>query len=297
LGKRPDRHPPASERRLARARVLPSASDDSAAGALSVAHGERASRFRRVLAEGTQPRIRRRVCTGMQTSQRWPIGTTGALWLAFLLVIGHYLAMFGVGGVLTILLGIEDRREIWQAPPAAFIINIGVGLFEIGVVLRLGMCRYARLSFREVGWIGLALRDVAYGVLGFVLLAVSVTCVLATDSGFADAITYIADRIAHYTPQQRVFFVLMGVIAAIPEETIFRGILQPTLQAKVGRWPGILVTAVIFALYHVHFAFSLPRVISHMCSGLILGLLRERTGTLWAPAIAHALLWVIFGAI
>ena len=42
----------------------------------------------------------------MQTSQRWPIGTTGALWLAFLLVVGHYLAMFGVGGVLTILLGI-----------------------------------------------------------------------------------------------------------------------------------------------------------------------------------------------
>ena len=121
----------------------------------------------------------------MQTSPRWPIGTTGALWLAFLLVVGHYLAMFGVGGVLTIVLGIQDRREIWQAPPAAFIINIGVGLFEIGVVLWLGMGRYARLSFREAGWSGLALRDVGYGVLGFALLAVSLTCVLASESGFA----------------------------------------------------------------------------------------------------------------
>ena len=233
----------------------------------------------------------------MQTSPRWPIGTTGALWLAFLLIIGHYVAMFGVGGVLTVLLGIQDRREIWQAPPAAFIINIGVGLFEIGLVLGLWMHRYARLSFREAGWSGLAPRDIAYGVLGFSLFAIVVTCVFAAESGFQDAIAYIADTIAHYTPQQRVFFVLMGVIAAIPEETIFRGIMQPTLQRKVGRWPGILLTAVIFAVYHIHFQFALPRIISHTCWGLILGLLRERTGTLWAPAIAHALMWIIFGAI
>lgn len=233
----------------------------------------------------------------MQTSPRWPIGTTGALWLAFLLIVGHYLAMFGVGGVLTIVLGIHDRREIWLAPPAAFIINIGIGLFEIGVVLRLGMCRYARLSFREAGWSGLALRDVAYGVLGFALFAITVTCNIAAENGFSDTIAYIADTIAHYTPQQRVFFALMGLIAAIPEETIFRGIMQPTLQKKVGRWSGILLTAVIFAVYHVQFSFALPRLISHFCHGLILGLLRERTGTLWAPAIAHALVWMILGAI
>jgi membrane protease YdiL (CAAX protease family) len=233
----------------------------------------------------------------MQTSPRWPIGTTGALWLAFLLVIGHYLAMFGVGGVLTIVLGIHERREIWQAPPAAFIINIGVALFEIGLVLGLFMRRYARLSFREAGWSGLALRDVAYGVLGFALFASVVTCVFAADGGFEDAIAYIADKIAHYTPQQRAFFAMMGVIAAIPEETIFRGIVQPTLQKKVGRWSGILLTAVIFAVYHIHFALALPRIISHLCWGLILGVLRERTGTVWAPAIAHALMWIIFGAI
>jgi membrane protease YdiL (CAAX protease family) len=233
----------------------------------------------------------------MQTSQRWPIGTTGALWLAFLLIIGHYVAMFGVGGVLAIALGITDRREIWQAPPAAFIINIAVGLFEIGVVLRLGMCRYARLSFREAGWSGLAPRDLAYGVLGFAVFTLVITCVFAAESGFKDAIAYIVDRVADYTPQQRVFFVLMGLIAAIPEETIFRGIMQPTLQKKVGRWPGILLTAAIFAVYHIHFQFELPRIISHFCWGLILGLLRERTGTLWAPAIAHALAWIVLGAI
>lgn len=233
----------------------------------------------------------------MQTSARWPIGTTGALWLAFLLIIGHYIAMFGVGGILAISLGITDRREIWQAPPAAFIINIAVGLFEIGVVLWLWMGRYARLSLREVGWTGLSLRDVAYGALGFALFAILVTGSHAAEIGFDEAIAYITDTIRHYTPQQRAFFVLMGVIAAIPEETIFRGIVQPTLQKKRGRWLGILLTAIIFALYHVQYGFVLQRLINHTCWGLILGLLRERTGTLWAPAIAHALMWIIFGAI
>src|SRR6185295_5478704 len=144
-------------------------------------HGHQDALHRPRLATTVQPELEERVCIAMQTSPRWPIGTWGALWLAFLLIIGHYVAMFGVGGVLTIALGIHDRREIWQAPPAAFIINIGVGLFEIGVVLRLGMCRYARLSFREAGWRGLAPRDVPYGVLGFVLFAIVVTCVFAAE--------------------------------------------------------------------------------------------------------------------
>lgn len=233
----------------------------------------------------------------VQTSQRWPIGTTGALGLAFLLILGHYVAMFGVGGALSVALGIQDRREIWQAPPAAFVINLGVGLFEIGVVLWIGMRRYARLSFREAGWTGFAPRDVAYGVLGVALFTLVIACVFATEVGFQDAITYIGERVADYTPQQRLLFALMAVIAAIPEETIFRGIMQPTLQTKVGRWPGLVLTAAIFALYHVHFQFALPRILSHFCWGLILGLLRERTGTLWAPAIGHALAWLILGSI
>jgi uncharacterized protein len=65
----------------------------------------------------------------------------------------------------------------------------------------------------------------------------------------------------------------------------------------LGRWPGILVTAIIFAVYHVQYALALPMLISHFVTGLVLGLIRERTGTLWAPAIAHALVWIVLGAI
>lgn len=65
--------------------------------------------------EDAQPDVEARICMIMRTSQCWPIGTTGALWFAFLLIIGHYVAMFGVGGVLAVVLGVQDRREIWHA--------------------------------------------------------------------------------------------------------------------------------------------------------------------------------------
>jgi hypothetical protein len=122
----------------------------------------------------------------MQTSPRWPIGTAGALGLAFLLIVGHYLSWLP-GGLVSTLLGIHDRREIWQAPPAAFLVTFTVAVVEVGLVLRLGMCRFARLSFREAGWSRLAPRDVGYGALGFALFAIGVTCVFAAESGFEDA--------------------------------------------------------------------------------------------------------------
>jgi membrane protease YdiL (CAAX protease family) len=92
-----------------------------------------------------------------------------------------------------------------------------------------------------------------------------------------------------------VFFVIMGLVAAIPEETIFRGILQPTLQRKLGRWTGLVVGALVFAVYH--FMFRWPALLGKIGSGLVFGTLRERTGTLWAPAIAHALTWAVLGSL
>jgi membrane protease YdiL (CAAX protease family) len=224
---------------------------------------------------------------------RWEIGSTGALWFAFALIFGHYVAAYGVGGVLAIVLEL-DRRELWQGTLVAFIV-VGTGaILEIGLVLRLGM-RYARLSFRDAGWRDFAARDIAYGLAGFVLCAASLACILAAQDGWSDTIEYIVDRVANYTPQQRVFFLMMGLIAAFPEDTIFRGIMQPTLQTKLGRWQGILLTTLIFAVYH--FRFAPPQLAGKICYGLIFGLMRERTGTLWAPAIAHVLAWAILGAI
>lgn len=229
------------------------------------------------------------------SSPRWPIGSTGAIWLTFAMIAGHYVAVYGVGGALVILLGL-DPRTVFQAPPAAFVVIVAIGIAETWLVLVVGMRRFARLGFREVGWRDPAVRDIGYFVLGLALCVAVVACILAVElDGLGEAIDYIARKIASFTPQQHVFFVLMGVVAALPEETIFRGILQPTLQRKLGHWTGLVATAVIFAVYH--FRFHPAQLAGKLGFGLIFGALRDRTGTLWAPAIAHGLSWAVLGSI
>ena len=74
--------------------------------------------------------------------------------------------------------------------------------------------------------------------------------------------------------------VVLAVSSGFAEEMVFRGALQPEV--------GLLAASVLFGLAHVVprwplFAWSLFAVVV----GVVLGLLLEWTGSLWAPAVAH----------
>jgi hypothetical protein len=51
----------------------------------------------------------------------------------------------------------------------------------------------------------------------------------------------VGRTIADYTGAQRLLFVLIGVQAALVEESLFRGYLQPTLMEKLGPMFGVVV--------------------------------------------------------
>ncbi len=78
------------------------------------------------------------------------------------------------------------------------------------------------------------------------------------------------------------------VIAAAPaifEEIAFRGLLQARLAALLGRYTGILTTAMLFALAHgISYASPL-----HLAIGVYLGFLRDRCGSLLPGMLLHAL--------
>jgi membrane protease YdiL (CAAX protease family) len=63
---------------------------------------------------------------------------------------------------------------------------------------------------------------------------------------------------------------MLALSAGIGEETLFRGALQPRFR--------IPLTAVLFTLGHVQYAFS-PAIVEILVIGLGLGWLRERTNT------------------
>ena len=71
----------------------------------------------------------------------------------------------------------------------------------------------------------------------------------------------------------------------VAEEAVFRGVLQPGL-ARLGVLQGVLLTAALFGLLHVPFygwgAFPVDAA-----AGVWLGWLRQATGSVAAPAVAH----------
>ncbi len=79
-------------------------------------------------------------------------------------------------------------------------------------------------------------------------------------------------------------FLIMAILPAVCEETLFRGTLQPVLnKALRNRHLGIWLTAFFFALLHQQFYTFL----SILALGAVLGYLKEWSGSLWVPVILH----------
>ena len=77
---------------------------------------------------------------------------------------------------------------------------------------------------------------------------------------------------------------IIGLMPAIGEELIFRGILQRIFVewTKSRHW-GIIISALIFSAIHLQFYGFIPRFLL----GAFFGYLLEWSGTIWLPIIAH----------
>lgn len=81
-----------------------------------------------------------------------------------------------------------------------------------------------------------------------------------------------------------VNLLMIGVLAAIGEELIFRGLFQRLLSEMFKNVHlAILVTAILFSAFHFQFFSFLPRFIL----GIILGYLMYLGRSIWFPIIAH----------
>lgn len=81
-----------------------------------------------------------------------------------------------------------------------------------------------------------------------------------------------------------VNLLMIGVLAAIGEELIFRGLFQKLLTGMVKNpHIAILITSVLFSAFHFQFFSFLPRFIL----GIVLGYLMYLGRSIWFPIIAH----------
>ena len=81
-----------------------------------------------------------------------------------------------------------------------------------------------------------------------------------------------------------IFFVLAA--APLLEEILFRGALQGGLRRRWGSRVAIALTGVLFGLMHASDPLVVPPLVVF---GLLLGMLRDRAGSVWPGVLAHAL--------
>lgn len=79
-------------------------------------------------------------------------------------------------------------------------------------------------------------------------------------------------------------FIMAVIVAPIAEEIVFRGYFYGVIRRYGGRFPALLTSSLLFAAIHVH----LPSMLGLGILAIILCLLYERTGSLWAPITMHA---------
>lgn len=84
-----------------------------------------------------------------------------------------------------------------------------------------------------------------------------------------------------------VITVLAIVAAPVFEEAIFRGFVQSSLNAATSRWRSMILTALIFTVFHTVY-FEYPMAFVYVLTlGLLLSYFRYRTGSIIPGIVGH----------
>jgi membrane protease YdiL (CAAX protease family) len=97
------------------------------------------------------------------------------------------------------------------------------------------------------------------------------------------------------TVQRGIYLVAVFAVSALGHEFIYRGYLQTRLMAWAGEVTGLLLSALVYALFHlprflgVYNALTiLVQMIGLFVLGLVLGEIRRRSGSIIPSAFFHA---------
>ena len=93
------------------------------------------------------------------------------------------------------------------------------------------------------------------------------------------------------------------LFTALPEELLFRGVIQNLLERRFPQWPGLTIglAAVVFGLAHLDNptpGYPVPNmtyVAMATLAGLAYGWTWRRTGKITASAVTHALVNFMWG--
>lgn len=200
-------------------------------------------------------------------------------WLGGAAVTGVF-AAFVAAGVLDFLVVPKPAPEVGEQYLAPFVLAAIVAVLIVGV-RRAGWSAQRYFVLVKPGW-----RTAAIALAGgaaFPLLDIGAAFVSdSADSGLLE--DYEKIYAAGALP---MFWFNAVVVAAIVEETIFRGFLYRSWsQTRLGHLGAVVLTAIVFGAAHFQYGWLGGSTIG--VSGVFLGWLRWRSQSLVPPILAHA---------
>jgi membrane protease YdiL (CAAX protease family) len=126
---------------------------------------------------------------------------------------------------------------------------------------------------------------VAAAVLGLGTVMLNITLpvrLFAMDSGYLEMVeAMLTDLDALVSPLG--VLLLLGVLVPLCEEVLFRGVILRSLLDRWSTWTAILVSALIFGLFHLHPVHALIAFVLGIAAGWAMVV----TGSLWAAVAVH----------
>ena len=219
------------------------------------------------------------VTTG-DTEVPWtPVHVTVGLFLFLGLLIAAAFIARGVGPLYP---AHEQALQTW----------VGVHLLALcvgAVVWFMG----ARRAVSPVRALGLVTPRTSLGMSAVLVLAALAASILATflyglvvDSLGMEALRPPEIEDGAIFPGVGILLTLqaLAIVTPLSEEVLFRGFVLRGLIPSIGIGPAVVATALLFSVLHLEPQVMIPIFIT----GLVLGLLYVRTGSVWPCIAAHA---------
>jgi membrane protease YdiL (CAAX protease family) len=165
-------------------------------------------------------------------------------------------------------------------------------------LLAMNMALFCFLAVRPIEGIGFTFRlrgrDVVQALIAFAWFF-PLALVFGTATGFVPFEPHLPNPAL-------VIPVILGVtfMVALPEEVLFRGLIQNLLQRAAGtargRFVALLVASILFGFSHLnnHPTFDWRYVTIASIAGIAYGTVYNRTGKVTAAAITHALVDIVW---
>ena len=222
-------------------------------------------------------------------------GTFSWAWLGLYATLPAVIAavLIGAGGtrsgwpeflILAVLGLAVDLRWFEPAWPAHLAVFNKVLLLDAGI--------YGFVAVRNLDGVGfdlrLRVRDLTTGLREFVFY-LPVALALGLGLGFLHLHPF--GSIGPVTLQFAGAWIFTFFLIAVPEELFFRGWLQNLLERRMGRWPALVTTSILFGLSHFNkraLHFNWRYVLMAAIAGVFYGRAWRRDRRVGSSAVTHA---------